>query len=141
VSGPQHAVRVFVVTPRDLSGGQEELEVVHLLQGGIRAIAIASALLLFGQSSLFVALQFLHPLLAMGAESQLFLVAPQDGIVRGAVHLAAAAAGGNVHGLLGPFHDLVEIWHLVFAMVTYEEEEGALLGGVGVLEEGADAFV
>ena len=37
--------------------------------------------------------------------------------------------------------DLVQIGHLVLAMIAYEEEEGAGVALDGVSEEGADSFI
>jgi len=69
----------------------------------------------------------------VGAKAQFFLVAPEH-----RVGLRDALGFGHVGCAV---QDLVEIRDLIFAVVAYEEEEGAGVGLDGVPEEGADSFV
>ena len=69
----------------------------------------------------------------MSTKSKFLLVAPKD-----RVGLSDTFTFGHVGGTM---EDLVQIGHLVLAMIAYEEEEGAGVALDGVSEEGADSFI
>eukprot|EP00970_Alexandrium_tamarense_P009617 scaffold1928_cov109-Alexandrium_tamarense.AAC.42 len=131
----ENTMGVFVITPRNVGIVQEQFKVVHLFRSSRSGSVVTTAAL--GKSPLLIAFNLLHPLLAMGTKPKFLLVAPQDGGVA-VVDAPEALAFGHVGGAI---HDLVEVWDLVFAVVAYEEEEGALVGAEAVGEEGADSLV
>ncbi len=69
----------------------------------------------------------------MGTKPKFLLVTPQ-------YRVGLGDALGFGHGGCA-VEDLVEVGDLVFAVVAYEEEEGAGVGLDGVPEEGEDSFV
>mmetsp|Transcript_18497 Transcript_18497/g.53084 ORF Transcript_18497/g.53084 Transcript_18497/m.53084 type:complete len:270 (-) Transcript_18497:312-1121(-) len=117
--GTQDAMRVAVVAPVDVGGGDEQFEVV----GRLILVVTQGAL---GQASGLVALDLLHALHPMGGESQLLLVAPQD-------------LGTGLDGRAG--QQLVQIGHLILAMIPHQHQHGPLAGHDGPLDERPDAGV
>ncbi|KAL7539119.1 hypothetical protein ACHAWF_006305, partial [Thalassiosira exigua] len=119
---------VLVVAPRDVGVGQEQLEVVRLLVGS--GSASSSGL---GQSPPLVPLDLLHPLLAMGAEPQFLLVAPQHRI--GLAHPVRLGRVG-----FSPQY-LAEVRDLILAVISHEDQQGALVRSEAGAEERPDAGV
>ena len=91
-------MRIAIITPGDVGLADEEFKVVGLL-----------GVLL--QASFFLFFEFLDTFLLVCRKAQFLFITPKD-------------AGSGLHRAFG--HDLVQIGHLVLAVITHEDQHGSL---------------